>query len=154
MWAGQPAKVVVVDGFPRVLRPVCWDRRWLLARHVWVGGGGCAGKLCSLLAGRQVCIMGCKQYSMSVHPFSSPLPSPPQQSLLQVQTFSQVCSVVDFHSSALSALLPPPVTHHFLIPQAVSTLPTPAYSQGLTSRGLGLVAHPPPRHFCFWCLCQ
>ena len=66
-------------------------------------------------------------------PSFSPLPKTSTLSLLWVQTFSQVPSVVAFHSPVLSLLLPPPTTHHFLLPQAVSTPPTPAYSKGLTS---------------------
>ena len=42
---------VVVDGFPRVVRPVCQDSRWLLSRHMWGGGGGALGRsaLCQLV---------------------------------------------------------------------------------------------------------
>ena len=64
---------------------------------------------------------------------SSPHPNTGALSLLQPQTFSRVPSVVAFHSPAVRALLPPPMTHCFLTPQAISTLPTPARSQGLTS---------------------
>ena len=66
---------------------------------------------------------------MVAHPSSSPLPNTGALSLLQFQLFSQVPSIVAFHSPALSVLLPPPVRHHFLIPQAVFALPTPAHSQ-------------------------
>ena len=65
-------------------------------------------------------------------PSFSPLPNTGALSLLWVQLFSWVPSVVAFHSQAFSVLLPPPMTHHFLIPQAVSAPPTPACSQGLT----------------------
>ena len=71
---------------------------------------------------------------MLAHLSSSPLPNTGTLSLLWVQIFSQVPSVVAFYSPALSILLPPPQMHRFLVPQAVSTLPTPACSQGLTSR--------------------
>ena len=71
---------------------------------------------------------------MVAHPSSSPLPDSGTLSLLWVQTFSWVPSVVAFHSPAISLLLPPPTMHCFLVPQAVSTLPTSAHSWGLTSR--------------------
>ena len=71
---------------------------------------------------------------MAAHPSSSPLTNTGASSLLRIQTFSQVPSVVAFHSPALSVLLPPPTKLHFLIPQAVSKPPTQARSQGLTSR--------------------
>ena len=61
---------------------------------------------------------------MVAYPSSSPLPNTAALSLLPVQTFSWVPSVVAFHSPALSVLLPPPMILHFLIPQAVSTPPT------------------------------
>ena len=38
VWGGCPGKVMVVDGFLRVVRPVHWDGRWLLARHTRGGG--------------------------------------------------------------------------------------------------------------------
>ena len=79
-------------------------------------------------------------------PSSSHLPNTGALSLLQVQIFSQVPSVVAFHSPALSILLPPPSTHGFLVPQAVSTPPTPARSQGLTSGSQVLV---PSLHLSF-----
>ena len=104
-----------------------------------VGEGGCPGKHCSQLAGEQLCSLGHKEYSMVAHPSSSPLPNTGALSLLWVQLFSQVPSVVAFHSPALSILLPPPVTHHFLVPQAISTPPTPACSWALTSRAKVLV---------------
>ena len=53
-------------------------------------------------------------------PSSSPLPNTGVLSLMWVQTFSQVLSVVAFHSPALSILLPPPMLHHFLVLQTVS----------------------------------
>ena len=65
---------------------------------------------------------------------SSPLLNTGSSSLLWIQLFSQVPSVVAFHSPALSILLTPSATHCFLIPQAVSAQPTQASSQGLTSR--------------------
>ena len=70
---------------------------------------------------------------MAACPSFSPLPNTGTLSLLRVQTFSQVPSIVSFHSPALSLLLPPPTMHHFPVLQAVSTPPTPACSQGLTS---------------------
>ena len=82
----------------------------------------------------QVHLLGCKEYSLAAHPFSSPLPNTGTLSLLWVEIFSQVPSVVAFHSAALSILLLPPMMHCFLVPQAVSTLPNPAHSRGLTSR--------------------
>ena len=117
------------------------------ARAGW--GRECAGKLCTLLAGGKFCLLGCKEYSMVAHPSSSPQANPGALSLLLVQTFSQVPSVVVFHSPALSLLLSPPMTHHFLIPQAISTLSTPA-----CSHGLGLIVQPPPKCLGFWCFCQ
>ena len=68
------------------------------------------------------------------HLSSFPLPNTGTLSLLWVQIFSHVPSVVAFYSPALSVLLPPSVMHCFLVSQAVSTLPSPACSQGLTSR--------------------
>ena len=71
---------------------------------------------------------------MEARPSSSPLLNTGALSLLWVHTFSQVPSVVAFHSPALSVLLPSPAMYSFLVPQSVSTLPTPAHSWGLTSR--------------------
>ena len=82
---------------------------------------------------------------MVAYPSSSALPSTGALSLLWFHLFSQLPSVVAFHSPALSVLLPPPVMHCFLVPQAVSAPPTPAHSllvTNLWSRGLG-VQHPP-----------
>ena len=87
----------------------------------------------TLLTGRQVCSLGHKEYSMEACPSSFPLPNTGALPLLPVQIFSQVPSVVAFYSPALSVLLPPPVMHSLLVPQAVSTPPTPAHSLGLTS---------------------
>lgn len=98
----------------------------------WVEVGGCAGMFSSGLAGRQTHTLVCKEYSMAALPSPHPLPNNGTLSLLWVQTFSPLPSVVAFHSPALSILLPPPVTHHFLVPQAVSATPTPAHSQRLT----------------------
>ena len=61
---------------------------------------------------------------MAAHPSSSPLPNMGTLSLLQIQLFSQVPSVVAFYSPALSILLPSPMMHHFLVSQAVSMPPT------------------------------
>ena len=61
---------------------------------------------------------------MAACPSSSPLPNTGALFLLQVQLFSQVPSVVAFHSPALSVLLPPTTTYRFLISQAVSAQPT------------------------------
>ena len=61
---------------------------------------------------------------MVAYPSSSPLPNPGALSLLWFPLFSQLPSVVAFPSPALSVLLPPPMILHFLIPQAVSVLPT------------------------------
>ena len=108
-----------------------------------VGEGRCTRKLCSLLAGRQACMLGCKEYSMVASPFFSPFPNNGTLSLLWVQTFYQVPSVVAFHSPSLSVLLPPPVMHCFLIPHAVSTPPTPACSQGPTSKPRSPCPAPP-----------
>ena len=112
---------------------------------VWEGG--CTREHCSLLAGRQACSLGPKDYSMAVYPSSSPLPNIGALSLLRVQIFSQVPSVMAFHSTALSMLLPPPATHSFLVPQAVSTPPTPAW--GLTSRAKVFVPSPHPSVLVF-----
>ena len=108
-----------------------------------VGEGRCTRKLCSLIAGRQACMLGCKEYSMVASPFFSPFPNNGTLSLLWVQTFYQVPSVVAFHSPSLSVLLPPPVMHCFLIPHAVSTPPTPACSQGPTSKPRSPCPAPP-----------
>ena len=61
---------------------------------------------------------------MLAHLSSSPLPNTGTLSLLWVQIFSQVPSVVAFYSPALSILLPPPTMHLFLVSQAVSMPPT------------------------------
>ena len=61
---------------------------------------------------------------MAAHPSSSPLPNTGALSLLWIRLFLLVLSDVAFHSSALSVLLPPPMTLCFLVSQAVSTLPT------------------------------
>ena len=87
---------------------------------------------------------------MGAHPFSSPLPNTGILSVMRVQLFSQVPSVEAFHSPALSVLLPTPKTHHFLIPQAVSTPPTPARSWGLTSGAEVSVLSPPAKRVSFW----
>ena len=55
-------------------------------------------KHCSLLAGGQAHLLGRK----GAHPSSSPLPNTGALSLLQVQFFSQVPSVVAFHSQPLA----------------------------------------------------
>ena len=52
---------------------------------------------------------------MVAHP-SPPLLNNGALSLMWVQTFSRVPSVVAFHTPALSVLLPPLVMHHFLVP--------------------------------------
>ena len=88
---------------------------------------------------------------MAARPVASPLPNTGTLSHLRVQLFSQVPSVVAFHSTALSVLLPPPVMHCFLVPQAVSAPPNPACSllgTNLWSRGLG--AQHPPQRLSFW----
>ena len=87
---------------------------------------------------------------MAAHPSSSPLPNAGALSLLPVQLFSQVPSVVAFHSPTLSVFLLPPRTHCFLIPQAVSTPPTPARSWGLTSGAEVSVLSPPAKRVSFW----
>ena len=71
----------------------------------------------------EACSLGRKEYSMAACP-SSPLPNTGTLSLLQVQIFSQIPSIVAFHTPALNVLLPPPRAHHFLISRAVSTRPT------------------------------
>ena len=127
-------KAPEVVGFPRVVRPALQDGRQPQVRHTcWVGEWGCTERHCSLLAGKQACLLGCKEYSIADRPSSSRLPNTGTLSLLRVQIFSQVPSVVTFHPPALSILLPPPTMHHFLVPQAVSTPPTPVRSWGLTS---------------------
>ena len=76
---------------------------------------------------------------MAANPSSSPLPNMGTLSLLQIQLFSQVPSVVAFHFPALGVLLPLLAKLCFLVPQAASAPPTPAHSRGtsLWSRGLG-----------------
>ena len=108
------------------------DGRQLLSLSMWGGWGDVLGMLCSLLAGRQAHMLEDKDYSMAALS-SSPLPNNGALSLLRFPTFSQVPSVMAFHSPAYSVSLSPPTEHHFPVPQAVSTLPTPAFSQGLTS---------------------
>ena len=81
-------------------------------------------------------------------PYSFPLPNTGALSLLWVPIFSQVPSVVAFHSPALSVLLPPPAMHCFLTPQAVSTSPSPLLGTNLWSLGLG--AQPLPKCISFW----
>ena len=71
---------------------------------------------------------------MVARPSSFPFPSNGTLSLLQVWTLSQVPSAMAFHSPALRVPLPLPTVHHSLAPQAVSIPPTPACSEGLTSR--------------------
>ena len=110
-WEGQSARMAV--GF--------WSGMWEL------GEGGIAGKICSLLAGGQVFMLGDKDYSMV-----APLPNAGTLSFLWVQTFSWVPLVESFYSTSLSLLLSPPMIYHSLVPQAVSIPPTPACSQGLT----------------------
>ena len=61
---------------------------------------------------------------MAGRPSTSPLPNTGALSLLWIQTFSQVPSVVAFRSPALSVFLPLPMLHCCQIPQSVSTLPT------------------------------
>ena len=112
-----------MDGFLQVVRPVLRDGRWCLARCVQDGGGGCDGKLCSLLVGGQMCMLGCKECYMVGQHSSSSHPNTGALSLLQIQLFSQVPFDVAFHSPALNILLPPPAMLHFLDSQAVSDLP-------------------------------
>ena len=59
---------------------------------------------------------------MVAYPSSSDLPNTGALSLLWFHLFSQLPSVVTFHSPALSVLLPPPMILHFRIPQAGSVL--------------------------------
>ena len=66
------------------------------------GGWDVLRTLCSLLAGRQACMLGHKEFSMMACPFSSPLPNNGPLTLLWAQTFSRVPSVVTFHSPTLS----------------------------------------------------
>ena len=70
---------------------------------------------------------------MAARPSSFPLPNTGTLSLLCIQNFPQVPSVVAFHCPAVSILLFPPTMHGFLVSQTVSTPPIPAHSQGLTS---------------------
>ena len=137
-----------VVGFLGVVRPALQDGRKPQVRCTWGRGGRMHWKAL-LLAGRQARSLGHKEYSMVARP-SSPLSNTGALSLLSVQIFSQVPSVVAFHSPALSVLLLPPATHCFLILQAVSTLPTPARSRGTNLRSLGLGAQPPPECLGFW----
>ena len=115
-----------------LVRPAYRDGRCILARHVMDGEGEFTGKPCSLLAGRQACSLRYKEYTMVAHPSSFPLPNTGTLSLLWVQTFSQIPSVVSFHSPALDVLFPSTSMHHFLVPQVVSTCPSQPCSQGLT----------------------
>ena len=86
--AGRHARVgkaPEVVSFPRVVRPALWDGRWPQVRCTHGrGGGGCTGKHYSLLAGRQVSLLGHKEYSMEAHPSSSHLSNTGALSLLQV----------------------------------------------------------------------
>ena len=61
-----------------------------------------------------MCSQGCKEYSIAAHPSYSPLPNTGTLSLLWVQTFCQVPSVVAFHSPPLSILFLPLEMHCFL----------------------------------------
>ena len=135
-------KALEVVGFPDSgeASPLGWTGS-LRSGTCGVGEGGRIGKHCSLLPGGQTCSLGHKEYSVVARPFSSPLRNTGALSFLRVQLFSQVPSVVAFHSPALSILLPPATMHHFLVPEAVSTPPTPASSQGLTS-GAEVSVHP------------
>ena len=80
---------------------------------------------------------------MKACPSSSPLANTGTLSVLWVQ-ISQVPSVVAFHFTGLSELFPPPLMNGFLVPQAVSTLPIPAHSQGLTTRAEVSMPSPKP----------
>ena len=106
--------------FPRVVRPEA------ATGQVHMGEGGMHWEALFAASWQAAVLTGAQGIF-----FGGP-PSPPQQwhlVSLQVQIFSQVPSVVAFHSLALSILLPSHVTYHFLIPQAVSTLPTTACSR-------------------------
>lgn len=127
-------KAAVVDGFLRLVRPVCWDGRWLVARHVRGRGGEMLWEALLSACWWASTHAGAQGVFYGGYPFSSSLPNTGTLSLLWVQTFSWVPSVVAFHSPGLSLLLPLPTAHHFLIPQAVFTPTTPAYSQVLNSR--------------------
>ena len=138
----REGKAPEVVGFLQVVRPSLWDGRQPQARCACgVGVGGCTGKHCFLLAGRQVHLLWHKEYYMAVHPSSSALPNTGTLSLLWVQLISQVPSVVAFQSPALSVLLPPPMTPCFLIPQAVSVLPTQLIASWSLRKSLN--HHPP-----------
>ena len=110
-----------------------------------VGEWGCTGYHYFLLSGGKVSSLGCKEYSMVACPSFSPLPSPRPQHWHIVSSVGSALlpallpSVVAFHSPALSVLIPPTTMHSFLVPQAVSTLPNPACSWGLTSDAVVLV---------------
>ena len=111
-WPGHTAV-----GLPQAVGPIC--RGWQMASGQECAGwepGGALRTLCSLLAGGQVHTLRREEYSMVAHPSSSPLPNNGALSLLRVQTFSRVPSVLAFHSLALSVSLPPPTVHLFLVP--------------------------------------
>ena len=105
------------------------------------GVGGCTGKHCSLLAGGQVCSLWLKEYFTEAHPSSSPLPNTGTLSLLWVQIFSQIPSVVAFHSPALSVFFPS--THDALLPNPSGCLCTTT-TQPTTSKYPRLSPHRQP----------
>ena len=75
--ADWPGKASVVGGFPRVLRPVHQDGRWLLARCAWDGGGEMHWEALLSASWRASAhnTPWCKEYSMAARCSSSPLPN-------------------------------------------------------------------------------
>ena len=115
-------------GSAHQLAPQKWGASCVRAGHVRESHSSVGLPAGFLLAGGQVCTLGCREYSTVAYPSSSALPNTGAKSLPWVQSFSQVPSVAAFHFPALSILLPPPMIHQFLVPEAVSTSPTPALS--------------------------
>ena len=104
-----------------------------------MGGGNALGStaFCQLAGLYACCGVGVILWG----PTPSSLPSPARA---QTRLFSQVPSVVAFHFTGLTELFPPPLMNGFLVPQAVSTLPIPAHSQGLTTRAEVSMPSPKP----------
>ena len=135
-------KAPEVVGFPQVVRPALRDGRRPQVKHT-VGRGGGIHWVALLSARRQASVLAGVQGVF----YGSPplLLSPPQHWHLVspwVRLFSQVPPVVAFQSPALSILFLPTMMHCFLVPQAISELPTPACSRGLTSKAVVSVPSP------------
>ena len=111
-----PGKAMVMDDFPRVVRPVCQDVRWLLASRARGGIGEMRWEAllsatwqASAHAGVQGVLYGRPSLVLSPpQPWHLVLPA--HLDLLP----GSICW--GFPLPALSILLPSPMMHHFLIP--------------------------------------